>query len=313
MTTRPPRAGLLLLALLWGCSGGGEAPARPQSRTIKTESHPTVLQEPAGVPRTEARDLPGAGELELLGRAVPGILPLGAESQVAVYVALDTAPAPCADCGERSIATCILEEAAPECTVLVELGERAAALAAAGAPQRMGEAVAYPDLWFAEARLEDLAPGEVGVRVYADPAGPFAARTAGLARSLEEEEGVRVQVRPWAGEADGGGEAAGWCQAAVDAGSTGLACLEAVAELEAAGTPVTAVSLAEALGLPGPLGSGAEGLAATRAQAEELGVRASPTWFVQGHRLRGAQSAAAIGRLVSLERELGAAAAAAAP
>ena len=35
--------------------------------------------------------------------------------------------------------------------------------------------------------------------------------------------------------------------------------------------------------------------------AEELGVRSRPTWFINGHRFRGSQSAQTLGRFINFE------------
>lgn len=298
----------LVLTVLIGLGCGGEtaAPERPQARTISEPSPGGgVVQEDDELRMAMVeRPLPTALELDVLARAAPEIMRLPKEQQIAVYIGMDRVSAPCEACEDTTLARCIVEEKAPECAVLGELADRAGTLAAAGQSKLVMDAVAYPDLWFAEARFD--AGADVGVMAWVDPASPFLEMVLTQLQTIQAQEGVSVRLVVWpAGEE--GVELARWCRGAEAAGVGAFDCLTAVqTERSEAKTLPTVAQVGARLGVAADvvkLGDAAQlsQEAELQAQAQRLGVRASPTWFVAGHRLRGAQSLGAIGRLVQLE------------
>jgi len=165
------------------------------------------------------------------------------------------------------------------------------------------EAAAYPDLWFAGGRPADVPEDQIAVVVWIDPSSSFLSQVLSHREALAATDTV-ISAVPWSGDA-AGEDLALLCAAATDT----WACLAEVARVRDAAegegrTPFSRSDLAAIKIDPPAADMEAARTAASErsALADSLGVRSTPTWFVDGHRLRGAQSVRAIGRLVELQR-----------
>jgi len=165
------------------------------------------------------------------------------------------------------------------------------------------EAAAYPDLWFEDGRPTGTPDHQIAVVVWIDPSSSFLPQVLSHRDALVAEDTVITAV-PW-GVQGSGGELVGLCSAADDT----WACLAEVARVRDAAQGEGRASFSRADLAAINVEPQAAALEAARAAASErdslaeaLGVRSTPTWFVDGYRLRGAQSLGAIGRLVELQR-----------
>ena len=326
------RAPCLVLTLpLWvGCGDGGATVSAPPEAAATA---PTVEVTPPKDGRTTKLILPGFDALlpdpapfaELSG-LYPRLATLPEPQQNVVVGMANSIPAPCGPCADASMGRCAV--AVPEgCENIPLLMERLMTVAAAGrSPTEARDAVLYDDIWL------PLEPpptpwGGSGsgpsVEMWVDPASPFLAPTVetldGLAldgiqlsmRVLLSDDGAStraVATGALAAERQGLAleflqAASAWRQQAREAvrrGDDPFAgdALEGIAlDLESKGLDLTRWRTDRS----DP--SLAARLDADQAYGPSIGVRAVPTWFINGYRLRGAQSADALARVLLMETD----------
>jgi len=317
------RAWILALAAL-ACAEpppGPEAPP-PQARPVEVEQ-PTDRKGLVQVAGEWEMPFSDPASMDELAVAVAGFDTLRPPEQKLLYRVLNVVPAACAPCEGKPLARCAVATP-PGCENVPRLVQRARRLILAQEPaEKVREAVSYPDAW---ADLpDDRAPmldadGPVRVVVWLDPTSPFsAAATASIGKM--PASGVSLVVRYHVSPDDPGARAVALAAIAASRQGHGLAFLQA-AEAWRAGARdarregrdpfadgglegVAAMVSADGFDVERWRADRAD--AATSAQLEadiELGratgVRSVPTWFVDGYRLRGAQSDLALGRVIGL-------------
>lgn len=283
-------AGALAAALLLAL------PARPppQSQPLRVD---VVLFK-------KAEALPGSEELAAV---FPAVAALDPAQRKAVAVALGLTEAPCVPCREpeiRPLSSCALDAPAG-CENLPSLVERAAAGAAAGlSGQALQNTVLYGDAWVPAAAgarsAETSGAGGVPVELWIDLGSPGLEGTLATASALT---GASLSVHLWLRSAE---PVSRRDQLALGAEAQGELLSLAACWLASPGgvegePSACAQPLLEAVERAGAdeIASGAPARAVAAAQLR--GLRSSPTWFVNGYRMRGLQSAAAIQRMIDRE------------
>lgn len=241
----------------------------------------------------------------------PELAALSTDKLDMVAAVLSAEEAPCLSCRERKLdmGHCAIEER-ETCAVLDKLLARAARLAEVGADAAaIADAITYPDLWF-ELDVPDDAPilgpasAPITIQVWLAPADPSAAHAWTAIDALRQRFGskVRFVYRAFTNDPIQTGVLA----AGVQHRAWELA--RAVTAHQGAEITWKLANLAASTGLDIDRWRRDRNSATVRSQlavdtheAERVGVRSSPTWFVDGFRLRGAQSAEAIGTLVQRE------------
>jgi hypothetical protein len=272
----------VLLVLLSACS---DPPAPPQSTPARQDG-PVQVSLGATGPVTD----PVSPERIL--SVYPEISGLDELSGLAVVGVMNLVPGPCAPC-DASLATCALAPP-PGCENLPALVSRAVRVAQEGGdPDAIREAVSYPDDWVPDpTRAETDA---VDVEVWIDASSPSTPETlARMSAITAGEVPIALHLRVY------------WDEEADDERPAALALL--AAEEQAAGQAWLAAG-GEAPGvIPDPgIFHARRGeasldarLRAEQAVARSKGVRSTPTWFVEGYRLRGLQGEQTIAHLIRL-------------
>ena len=270
---------------------------------------------------------PDPATLAELTTQFPATASLAPFQQDAVVGIVNSVPAPCDACPDASLGRCAVTAPAT-CPNLSDLvGRVVLVLGDGGSPVKARDAVLYSDAWFPVP--EDHTPlstftGSVDLQVFVDPAGSFLEEAVTTLASVERADAqVTLRFLPSPDE-PGAADLSRGVMAAEEQG-LGFAFLQATAAWRAANRSAERSGKA-------PLGEGAsvavasglveagldlerwtrdaadpslaDRIAVDRLLAEQVGVRATPTWFVNGYRLRGAQSARALDRLVQLEKEV---------
>lgn len=316
-----------LVALVAGCSNDAPTVA---ARPVSTEVTPTAeggntTPEPLLVPTGGMVASPVQGAAVSREALVGAVVELGALSpfdQEMVTTVLNVVPAPCAACDQTSIARCALSMPA-ECERLPSLVQRAVRVAAEGTTRdRLESVVSYPDLWVKipdqGRKVDPPDRGPIVLDVWLDPSGPMLGATVGTIDQLDlTHGGIVFRYLTVPGDALSE-DIAKATMAVQDQGQIEaflralLAWRDAHRAVGGGGGELTLEALAEVVvSLPGldlaayeAARSGeaiAARLAEDRALAARLEVRSAPSFFVNGYRLRGAQSAASLNRLISLE------------
>ncbi len=335
----PGRRGALslLLALLLAC-GGDPPPADPEAAAAPVPAGPQATPTVPTVPVPENPEvgvviMPGAelvypdpmtvAELEA---GYPAALLLTPPDKKLLVAVLNSVPAPCGPCEGQSLGRCAVQPA-PRCENVPGLVARAQALLQRGeAPMRVRETILYSDIWVPlpdNRKPWPTTTGPVRVEVWLDPASAFLTPAVEVLRRLPLDRAnivTRFLVDP---NNPSGAEVAKGAIAA-EAQGMGLEFLlqarlwrEGQREVLRRGGDPFGQGATAALG--GALvdkgldlnrwnADRASDAAVQRIQqdaqlAEDAGVRAVPTWFVDGYRLRGAQSDLAVSRLIALQSE----------
>ena len=315
----------LLALLMCACEQPPEPAERPQARPLVADQ-PSDRKGLVQVPGEWEMPFEDPASLDELREAIPGFEELRPAEQNLLYRVLNVVPAACAPCEDKPLARCAIAVPAG-CEHVPRLVARARRLAVAQAPaQQVRDAVSYPDHWTSlpNDRAALLDPdGTVRVEVWVDPSSPFTGPTLD-AISKMPQSGVALVLRYRVSPEDAGARtvalaaiAAGeqgmgleflrateaWRQGAREARREGLdpfgnGGLEGIATLLAKdGLDVARWERDRA--------SGALGVRLDQdlALGRTIGVRAVPTWFIDGFRLRGGQSDLALGRLIGLALE----------
>lgn len=314
---------LLLLSL--GCSGDPPAPPASKEAMPTMEAAPTEGDGSVIIPTGQVIPSPVQGaavSLEALAGALPELSALAPADRDLLLHVLNTVPAPCEACEGTSIARCALSMPSA-CERLPSLVQRALRLSGQGATkERLEGALSYPDVWVKipeQGRpVDPPTPGLTRLEVWIDPSGPMLGAavttidqldlsTAGLVfRFLPEPEDALAED---AAKAAAAMEAQGKLEAFLRGilawrdrrkGQPGLSAAlssEGLAEVVVGVDGVDLARYERDRASPAT----AQRIAEDRALAAQVGVRSLPTFFVNGYRLRGAQSAGAVQRLLTLE------------
>ncbi len=317
----------LCAALAVGCSN--DAPtvaARPVSTPVEPTAEASHAKaEPLLVPNGSMIESPVQGapvSREALAGAVVELSALVPRDQDLVTEVLNVVPAPCGACDRTSIARCALSMPS-ECERLPSLVQRALRVAAEGTTkERLESVVSYPDIWVKipdQGRMVDPPKhGPILMEVWLDPSGPMLGGTVGTIDQLDLTHGgiiFRYLTVPGDALSEDIAKATmavqdqGQLEAFLRAllvwkeahrtvgGGSGELSLAALAEVVVS-LPGVALATYEAARSSEAI---AARLAEDRALAARIEVRSAPSFFVNGYRLRGAQSASALNRLISLE------------
>jgi len=324
-----PLRGWIGALIVCACSGGEPELGQPVSQ----ETNPTVPDLPSEQAlSTPIPEGPNAVSVDL-GPAVTREALLGVllefetlkpnEQELAVRV-LNTIEAPCPPCERTSIARCALSMPAG-CENLPGLLARSRRLISQGSTEAaLAAALTYPDDWFAlpnDGRpVDPPTGGPVRLEVWLDPGSPFLGGTVTTIDQLDlSRSGLVFRFFPEPGDP----LAEDLSRAAIAAESQGMleAFLRGLLSWRESNRPRG--------GRPPPVDSQAlasvafdlqtKGLLLERweadrrspettqrlredqALASRLSIRAVPTWFVNGYRMRGNQSSHAIARLIAQE------------
>lgn len=300
---------LVLALALTACAPDPERPPPKASTPIQsTPTDPQSVQIALG-PRPPPTI--NAASPEAMAQVYPALADLPPEALLHAVGAMNLVPAPCPPCWQdRTLAMCAL---APPvgCENLTGLVARATRLAHGGAEvEAIREALSYADVWFAPAaEHQDPDPRVVDIEVWVDPTAPSLEMTLARIDAVEAESPgpLRWHWRAMSSpspSAEGEGDAdrmraergervaRGLAQAAAQ--GKGRAWLEALQGVDAAA--VQAASLAAGVE------EGGEGGGLALEEMRTRDVRSSPTWFVEGYRLRGLQSPQEMLRVIALEQ-----------
>ena len=293
--------------------------------TVTRDVVPTILHDSqAGKPnQVDLNDTVSKEELTAKVIAYGELSPI---DQKVITTITNTVEAPCEPCAGQTLASCLLKM--PDgCENLVELRERTLQMIHAGAPPaKIRAALVYTDSWVPLPspgdRPTDGAEGGMPLEVWVDPATSSVRAVTDTLDDLDLR-GVRITFRIAPLSDDPVHRA--WAAAAIAAESQGkleaflrasrkwrdeqraiqgsLQLALTVDDLEVIITALVADGLDKERFLreresPAVL----QRIEQDRALSSTVGVRVAPSWFVDGYRLRGAQSAGAIQRVINLER-----------
>lgn len=305
-----------MLALVFGgLAGCGETCAKkPEERRFSTpKSEPVEKVTMGGGP------VPDPIGVSSLVTVLPELTALSPLAQATVEGVLNTLPAPCLPCevDESSIAACLLRAPAG-CENLPVLGKRAVRLAQAGAsPGAVRATVTYAEPWTSPAmRGASAADGRAAtaVELWIDPGfGPWVEAVARAEQLLSLGETdvdvgpvvVSVRVLPSGrGAEDPAREAARQAVVAADGLGLGLPYASCLSRTEGTLDETSLTAAASCAGLPMESWNQARSEAAKArlktdlADAQVIGLRAAPSWRIDGYRLRGHRELASLRDLV---------------
>ncbi|MDG1482113.1 MAG: hypothetical protein P8R54_21150 [Myxococcota bacterium] len=259
--------------------------------TSPPQSTPATQEGPIRVQMGEGGPVPNPIASEELLAVYPDLSLLAEMPQAAVVGVLNLVSAPCAPCDD-SLAVCAL--APPEgCENVPHLVARAVEVAAQGGdPDVIRDAVTYNDDWVSDDTRART--GSVDVEVWIDPSSPATsetlARMSAITTALDEIP-VQFHLRVlWDAEEDDEWPAA-LALLAAEEQSSGRAFLKEPAGAIPDSVRFEARKNEETLG---------DSLRAEQAIARAKGVRSTPTWFVEGYRLRGLQGEQNISHFITL-------------
>ncbi len=296
----------------------GAASPQATPTTPTTEAKPI---EDGGV-RVTQTDIPTAKGLgaptpqaELAGAWLPlsSLNPKDREALVAVF---NRVPAPCGPCEGESMARCLVS-LPPRCENLPLLAERALRMVNQRTTfPEIEKALAYGDLWVPVPTLdrpkESFGTGAVPIHVWMDPAAPSIIAVVATLDTLELRDTSLVfhflpDTSSGVSLAAARAAAAARQQGLLEGFLRGIITVRTQAGIDGQRAPLTedqlsvvAVGLTDqGLDLDAWEEQRASGVVRgivdeDLAVGAQLGVRAAPTWFIDGYRLRGAQSVHAL-------------------
>jgi protein-disulfide isomerase len=276
--------------------------------------------------KTNAVNLDGTVSREALTAKILPYAELSPLDQTVITTLTNTVEAPCEPCTGRTLASCLIEMP-DRCENLTELLNRTVQMINSGAPPNdIRAAITYTDAWVPlpapDGRSIDGDVDGVRVEVWVDPASSSVRAVTDTLDKLDlRSVGVLFRIVPmtkdpahraWAAAAIAA-EAQGKLEVFLRAARTwrdeqrdvqGALTLT----VKAADLDVVAVAIAgEGFDLDRFHRDRQSDVTSKRIDrdlvlAEQVGVRVVPSWFVDGYRLRGAQSAGAIQGVINLER-----------
>lgn len=308
------------------CSGAPpESPpqAANAAPTIPAIEGHTVVHNPDDIHKVNLGDVVPREALTANIFAYGELNPIDQETITALA---NTVEAPCVPCEGRSFASCVMEMP-PGCENLPELISRSVFLIQqATPPAQLRSALTYPDVWFPpvnDTRPIDGDASGIRIEVWIDPS------EGSLQSVIDTLDGLDLRgtgmVFRYFPDAPDSTLRADWAAAAIAAEQQGRfeeflrrvrvwrkeqRELQATTDIRVTSEDISTIALemsADGLDLarfeadraaPSTLSRIAE----DAALAAPRGVRVTPTWFVDGYRLRGAQSANAIQRVIDMER-----------
>jgi hypothetical protein len=316
--------------MLCAAAGCGNEPA--VGIPVSDEVAPTVTRELSppslqGSPATLTQvNLKGVLSREELASRVLVFGELPPLDQETVTLLMNTIEAPCQPCEGRTLASC-MAEMPTGCENMPVLIERSVDMLQNNAsPNEVRAALTYSDVWLplpTDDRRVDGSETGVRIEVWIDPASASIRPVIDTLDGLElSQTGVTFRIIPLDETAD----SRAWSAAAIAAENQGKleSFLRAVrvyrdeqraqqgsmqVMLKSADIEMLAISLIDA-------GLDKERFDADRSSsnifvridsdlvlAKEVEVRVAPSWFVDGYRLRGAQSDLAIQRVIDIQRK----------
>jgi len=328
MRRLPPSIRMVSTIALVALAGCGVEPA--VGIPVSDEVPPTATREVA--PRSlqgspddlNVVDLDGVMSREALTSRVLEYGEMTPLDQETMTVIANTVEAPCKPCEGRTLAACIVEM--PDgCENIPELLERSVRMVDGSAtPQQIRDALTYSDIWVSlptDDRPVDGTRDGVRVEVWVDPASGSVRPVIDTLDRLDlRGTGVAFRIIPF----DETPEARLWSAAAIAAEKQGMLepFLRAVrtlrdeqranqatvqVEVKPSDIDVVAVTLVDQgldrarFDTDRDSGEVFVRIDADIVLAKQVGVRVAPSWFVDGYRLRGAQSAIAIQKVIVVE------------
>lgn len=294
---------------------------------------PTVDAVPleAGGVRITQTDRPTAPSLgepatqEALEGAWLPLMDLNPKDREGLVQVFNQTPAPCGPCQRESIGRCLVA-LPPRCENLPILADRAIRLTQRRATlPEVQRAMSYGDMWVPipemDRPVEDIEGGGIPVHIWGDPAAPSLVTVVGTLDSLDLR-GASIVFHFLPNPADpvslavARGAAAARQQGVLEGYLRGIIAVRAQSGVKGQRTDLDGDQLSlVAVGLQ-QHGLNIEqweedrASGAVRALIDEdlavgaqVGVRAAPTWFIDGYRLRGAQSVHALQGVLDRARE----------
>jgi len=256
-----------------------------------------------------------ASKLSATDLGIGALSELGPKPQKAAMQALNNTMAACEACSDKglSAATCI--KTTPICQNMPKLAARAARLAASGkASKEIGEAIAYEEPWVrvdsSKAPLKGNASAAVTIIEYSDFQCPYCKRVQGTLEGLAEKYGDKVNFKFMHNPLSRHKQAGPAGIAALAAGEQGKfwEFHHEIFENQRELSDEKFVEIARGLGLNmGKFEADLKNEAfdaqvkSDQLQARKVGVKGTPTFFVNGYRLRGAKPAAFFEKIIDRE------------
>lgn len=244
---------------------------------------------------------------------VDGFSALSPELQEAALVVFNNTAGPCAPCMEQgiSLGDCLAQ--APEgCENVPTVAKRVVALSALDRPHDAFRYQELTDPWFNldAGDLPAQGDGPIVVRLVVDYADPFTADALAVSEALRSAHSdVQIQVQVWSNPDRPEGKMAALGAYAAHAQGQFWTLHTLLLQEPTVPTRQRVLDLAEQGGLDMAAfraalvdGPARDQLAWSQAQAQSSGVRAAPTWFVQGVRLRGTRAATEFEPLIEAAR-----------
>jgi hypothetical protein len=245
---------------------------------------------------SEPPGLPELASPERLIVAVPSLAGLEGETLYMTIGVMNLVPAPCVPCFDtQTLGVCLLSP--PDgCENLTGLAERAVSMARAGTGQEaLRDSLSYAEPWYPD-ETASSDPSRINIEVWLSPTAQGSPQIFSRIAAVQPLGNVSVHLRAMGdsaedlrGRALSAAIAQGKAEALLSQGPVAVEEADILTQAEAAGLDMVRFRA---------------DLAAARVDVDVMrtkGVRSSPTWFVEGYRLRGLQSVESIGRLIKME------------
>ena len=272
-----PMLGFICLTLL-GCSQDKGPTVQQQSKPVQVEMGQLLVS-----------PVRNAVEEDQLVQVLQSLETLDQQKRKAFTGIVNLVPSPCQQEAPNSLAESMADKT-KSCGPIPGLSDRAIKLLVAGkSMESIIDALTYPDVWF-EREMNAERPI---VELWFHSEAPALLQSLARVRELSSSE-VRFQPIDASARSEALWELGGVCLPA--------ARQEAV---ESDGPPTFDASLAFLKAhrcTDGDRDGFAQAVAQNKLLSETMGMRSTPTWYINGYRLRGLQSRSQIQRLVDLER-----------
>ena len=297
--------------------GYSQADADAQVKIAQAEKKAVAAAAKSAPKRADkaAKPTVKASKLSAADLGVGVISELGPKPQAEAMAALNNTMAACEACSDKgmSAATCI--KTVPVCENMPQLAARAARLASSGkASKEIGEAIAYDEPWVrvdsSKAPVKGNASAEVTIIEYSDFQCPYCKRVQSTLEGLAEKYGDKVNFKFMHNPLSRHKLAGPAGIAALAAGEQGKfwEYHHEIFENQRELSDEKFVEIAKGLGLnmakfeKDIKNEAFEAqVKADQLQARKVGVKGTPTFFVNGYRLRGAKPAAFFEKIIDRE------------